>query len=132
MNKHEFIDAISTKLNCDKGRATIINSIVEDTFLVGNKNKDIMIDRFMKELDVSYEEADNIYNNVMDIIVSEIGIGFKEKALLVINVLVLIIFSYLTYSNFSKNEKITAIVCIVVCLLNAYNIFKILKKKRRQ
>ena len=128
MNKHEFIDAISKKLNCDKGRATIINSIVEDTFLIGNKNKDIMIDRFMKELDISYEEADNIYTNVMDIIVSEIGL--KEKALLVINVLVLITFSYLTYSNFSKDEVLTAIICIVVIILNAYNICKILKKKR--
>ena len=128
MNKHEFIDAISKKLNTSKERATIINSIVEDTFLIGNKNKDIMIDRFMKELDISYEEADNIYTNVMDIIVSEIGL--KEKALLVINVLVLITFSYLTYSNFSKDEVLTAVICIVVIILNAYNICKILKKKR--
>ena len=72
MNKGEFIKKLSEKLGYDEEKCTIINSIVEDHFLIGRNNKEKLIADFIEKLGVSSEEADNIYNVVTETVTGSI------------------------------------------------------------
>lgn len=72
MNKKEFIDKLNMELNISLDKCIMINNILEDTFLIGKKNKEIIINRFMSELNISIDEADDIYIKVMNIIKTNI------------------------------------------------------------
>ena len=43
MNKEKFIEELSNKTGYSKENCTIINSVLEDNFLIGKKNKDKII-----------------------------------------------------------------------------------------
>ena len=75
MNKIEFIEKLEKKLNYDKNTCEKINNIIENTFLVGKKNKEKMINSFIEELNIKYSEAEKIYETVMEIISNNL----KEK-----------------------------------------------------
>ena len=68
MNKTEFICALEKKLNYPHDKCIIINSIVEDTFILSKKSKDIMISKFIDVLNVSEDEANHIYEIVQETI----------------------------------------------------------------
>ena len=72
MNKTEFIQELQEKLNYNEEKCIIINDILENNFLIGKKNKEIMINEFITKLDVSYEEANKIYETAMNILSKEI------------------------------------------------------------
>ena len=78
MNKKEFINKRRNELDLDLEKCIIINNILEDTFLIGKKNKEIMIDRFVNELNISIDDANNIYEKVMDIIKNAIKNKIKH------------------------------------------------------
>ena len=78
MNKTGFIKSLEKRLGYEENKCIIINSIIEDTSLFGKKSKDKMINNFMKKLDVSLDEATNIYETSMDIIVSNIKDKIKH------------------------------------------------------
>ena len=78
MNKKEFINKLKNELDLDLEKCIIINNILEDTFLIGKKNKEIMIDRFVNELNISIDDANNIYEKVMDIIKNAIKNKIKH------------------------------------------------------
>ncbi|MBR2833103.1 MAG: hypothetical protein IKF01_04315 [Bacilli bacterium] len=75
MNKKKVLERLKNGLNYSEDRCKIIIEILEDTFIIGKKNKAKMIDRFMSELDVSEDEANRIYESVIEII----GSGIKER-----------------------------------------------------
>ena len=77
MNKTGFIKKLSKELNCDEDKARRINYIIEDTSLIGEKNKEKMVSRFISDLNMTEEEADNTYNKCMDVITS----SMKNKIL---------------------------------------------------
>lgn len=52
-----------------------INSIIEDTFFIGKKNKEKMIADFKEKLNVDEEEANKIYETAIEIISK----GIKDK-----------------------------------------------------
>ena len=72
MNKTEFIKKLSEKTNYSIEDCTIINSILEDNFIISKKSKDKIIDSLMKDLNIDYNEADNIYNISAELITKEI------------------------------------------------------------
>ena len=72
MNKTEFIKELSNKTGIDEKECIKINSIIEDTFIVGKKNKEKMIQIFMSELKYNEDEANKVYEVAMDILASEI------------------------------------------------------------
>lgn len=72
MNKKGFINALQNKLNYDEDKCIIINEILENTFLLGKNNKDILINEFISKLSVSEDEANRTYEVVMNILSSEI------------------------------------------------------------
>lgn len=75
MNKEEFINELSNQTKLDKDKCILINNILEDTFLIGKNNKEKKITRFMDELNLSREEANNIYNTASNIMAK----ALKEK-----------------------------------------------------
>lgn len=75
MNKNEFIKELSNKLGYEDEKCVIINSIMEDTFILGKKNKEKMIEKFKEQLNVNDEEANKIYETAMGIA----GTGLKDK-----------------------------------------------------
>lgn len=72
MNKKGFINTLQKELNYNEDKCIIINDILENTFLLGKKNKDIMVSEFISKLSVSEDEANRIYEVVMNILSSEI------------------------------------------------------------
>ena len=75
MNKQEVIEKLQKELKYDDEKCININKIIEETFLIGRKNKQKMIDRFIEEVNVNDDEANKIYETFMDIISK----GLKEK-----------------------------------------------------
>lgn len=75
MNKKDVLKEIQEKLNLDEEKSNKINSIFEETFIVGKKNKESIISRLKEEINVTEEEANHIYEKVMDII----GRGVLDK-----------------------------------------------------
>lgn len=75
MKKKDVIEKLKEELGFDEEKCKIINGILEKTLIIGKKNKKKMIDSFMDELDVSLDEANRIYETVIEII----GSGIKEK-----------------------------------------------------
>lgn len=77
MNKTDVINEIKKRLNVDDTIAAKINEVAESNFLVGKVNKEKMLKMLCEKINVSEEEADKIYNTIMDII----GSGLKDKIL---------------------------------------------------
>lgn len=66
-NKKALLVDLKERLNCSENDCIIINSIIEETFIFGKKNKTKMMNGFMDKLKVSEERAEEIYNVFMDI-----------------------------------------------------------------
>lgn len=75
MNKREFLEELSKQTGLDEDKCAQINDIIEDTSVIGKKNKEKMVSGFMEKLNLSEEEANNIYEIAMGIIGNQI----KEK-----------------------------------------------------
>ena len=77
MNKKDVILKLKEKLNLDIDTCNKINDIVEKNFIIGRNNKEKMLNGFINELNIGKDEADKIYNTVMDVLMH----GFKEKVM---------------------------------------------------
>lgn len=78
MNKTEFINELSNDLSYSKEQCTIINEIFENNFFLSKKNKDRIIEQLTQELNITYEDAINIYNTARIIIQNQIKDKFKH------------------------------------------------------
>lgn len=78
MNKTSFIEKLQEKLNIDKNTAIIINNILENNNIIGKKGKENIINDLINELKIDLEEANNIYEKVMEIITSAIKNKIKH------------------------------------------------------
>ena len=77
MNKAGFIKKLEEKLGYDEAKCTIINSVIEDHFIVGVNNKEKIKADLKEKLGIGEEEADKIYNVVAETIAG----GLKDKIL---------------------------------------------------
>lgn len=75
MDKKEFIEKLLKQTNYDERKCNLINSIIEDTFIIGKKSKEKMIVEFKEKLKIEEQEANKVYEIVMQII----GTGIKDK-----------------------------------------------------
>ena len=75
MNKEEFINVLTQELNYSEEKCVIINEVLENTFFIGKKGKEKVIEEFMNKLDINEEEANHIYEVVCEILKD----GVKEK-----------------------------------------------------
>ncbi len=78
MNKNDFIKELSNKTGYNEDMCLQINNIIEDTFLIGKKNKEKMVNDFKNKLNINEEEANKIYETAMNIISSEIKNKLKH------------------------------------------------------
>ena len=78
MNKSEFIKELSKQTGYDEEKCIVINSIVEDTFIIGKKNKDKMIEKFEDQTSLDENEANKLYETVISIIGSELKNKLKH------------------------------------------------------
>ena len=72
MNKEKFLKELANKTGLGEEKCSLINGVIEDTFLVGIKNKEKMIDLFKEKLNIGKDEAENIYEVSMGILSSEV------------------------------------------------------------
>ena len=70
MNKTYFINEIMKELKCDESYARQVLDLYEENFIIGNKEK--TIDLFIKNLNVSTEEANNLYEVCSKIVASSL------------------------------------------------------------
>lgn len=75
MNKEKFIKELEKVTGLDNGKCTIINSILEDHFLLGKNNKEKIITDIKIKLNVTSEKSEKVYEFAMSII----GNGIKDK-----------------------------------------------------
>lgn len=75
MNKEKFIKELENITGLDNSKCTVINNILERHFIIGKKNKEIIISDIIEQLAVKDEEAEQIYESAMSIL----GSGIKDK-----------------------------------------------------
>ena len=68
MNKTKFIEKLKETLNIDENKANIINNILESNNIIGKKGKENIINDLMGQLKIDLNEANKIYEKVMNII----------------------------------------------------------------
>lgn len=78
MNKTEFIDKLSSELSYPIEKCIIINDILENNFFISKKNKDKIVSEFEDKLDITNEDALNIYDKSVAIINEEIKYKLKH------------------------------------------------------
>lgn len=75
MNKKIFIEELSKKLNYEEEKCIVINDILENNFFISKSAKDKIVNELEEKLNISFEEASNIYEVATSIIKEEV----KEK-----------------------------------------------------
>lgn len=75
MNKEEFIKKLEELTGLDNNECIIINSILEDQFIIGKNNKEKIIENMMTQLSKTREESEKLYETAMSIIKT----GIKDK-----------------------------------------------------
>ncbi len=75
MKKEVYIEKLEKVTGYDNNKCIIINSILEDHFIVGKRNKEKIINDFKEKLDINDLEAEEIYNKAVKIL----GNGLKDK-----------------------------------------------------
>lgn len=75
MNKEKFVSELGKVTGLDDNKCVIINSILEDNFIVGKKNKEKIISDIEKQLGMNKNDSEKIYESAMSII----GSGIKDK-----------------------------------------------------
>ena len=78
MIKSEFIKELSKQTSYNEERCNTINNIVEDTFIIGKKNQEKIIEKFEKQINLDENEANKLYEIVMRIIGTEIKNKLKH------------------------------------------------------
>lgn len=77
MNKSEFIKRLKEETNYSEDRCAIVNDILENNFIIGRKNKHKIIHDLISKT-FTEDEAENIYDISINIIISEIKNKIKH------------------------------------------------------
>ena len=78
MNKRGYIERLKKELNMDEEKVITIESIMEDSFIIGKKNKETKINKLIEVLNINEEEANHIYEVASSIIAEEIKNKIKH------------------------------------------------------
>lgn len=78
LNKKGFIKALSEKLNYREDTCMMIHDILENNFFISRKSRDKIIQELVSRLEISEEEAINIYETAKAILNDEIQRQIKE------------------------------------------------------
>lgn len=78
MNKTGFIKELSEQTGYNEEKCILINDIIENNFILGRKNKDKIIQDLQIKINLSEDDAENIYDISMRIIAGEIKDKLKH------------------------------------------------------
>jgi len=78
MNKTGFIKKLSKQTGYDEEKCIIINSVMENYFIFGRKNKDKIIKDLQIKVTLTEDDAENVYDIAMKIIMSEVKDNLKH------------------------------------------------------
>ena len=78
MNKHGFIEEIKKQTNRDERDSIIIADCFDNHFIIGKKNKEKTIADIEAKLEISHEEAEELYEIVSNIIATAIKDKLKH------------------------------------------------------
>ena len=78
MNKTGFIEKLEKETGYSHGDCIKINSVLEDTFIIGKTNKEKIITKFTEVLEIDEKTAEDLYNKVMGIIGDQIKNKIKH------------------------------------------------------
>ncbi len=78
MNKKAFIDALAKEAKLSIEDATLVNEILEENFFISKKNKDKIVSKIVIALNMTLEEASNIYDIAKEILKTEISQKLKH------------------------------------------------------
>lgn len=83
MNKEGFIKELSKITGLDENKCTIVNSILEDSSLIGKASKDKIIKALKEKLKLSDKQAEEVYEKAMSLVTKtvtkKITDMFKKK-----------------------------------------------------
>lgn len=78
MNKTGFIKELSEQTGYDEEKCILINDAIENHFILGRKNKDKIVEDLQTKINLSEDEAENVYDISMKIIAGEIKDKLKH------------------------------------------------------
>ena len=78
MNKTGFIKQLSKQTGYDEEKCILINSIIENHFIIGRKNKEKIIKELQIKAKLNEDDSENIYDISMKIITAEIKNKIKH------------------------------------------------------
>lgn len=78
MNKTAFIEELTSRSGYSLEECTLLNDVLENHFLVGKKNREKIVEEIKNILNISFKEADQLYNISMSILTSEIKNKLKH------------------------------------------------------
>jgi len=78
MNKTGFIKKLSKQTGYDEEKCIIINSVMENYFIFGRKNKDKIIKDLQIKVTLTEDDAENVYDIGVKIITGEIKNKLKH------------------------------------------------------
>ena len=62
MNAEDFISELMAQTGISKEEGIAANEVFENTFLAGNKNKNLIVSQLSEKLNIDESKADIIYN----------------------------------------------------------------------
>ena len=78
MNKTGFIKELEKETGYSYEDCIKINSVLEDTFIIGKTNKEKIVANFVEVLKIDEKAADDLYNKVISIIGDQIKNKIKH------------------------------------------------------
>ena len=78
MNKDGFIEELSKQTGYNKEKCILINDVIENYFIFGNKNKDNIIKDLQIKASLNEDDSENAYDISMKIITGEIKNKLKH------------------------------------------------------
>lgn len=72
MNKRGFIKELSKQTGYDEEKCILINSVMENYFIFGRKNKEKIIKELQIRASLNEDDSENVYDISMKIITEEI------------------------------------------------------------
>lgn len=79
MNKNDFISELVKQTGLTQEQGAAANDVLENTFLAGNKNKDLIVSQLVEKMGIDESQADMIYNVAVGILAN--GVMDKVKGL---------------------------------------------------
>ncbi len=78
MNKKWFIEELSKQTRYDERKCILINDVIANHFIFGKKNKEKIIEDLQVKISLSEDDAENIYDIAIKIIIKEMKNKLKH------------------------------------------------------